>query len=45
MRDRLIHGYDEVDLSIVWRTATVRVPVLLADLRPLIPPDTDLISS
>lgn len=28
MRNRLIHGYDSVDDSIVWKAATERVPVL-----------------
>ena len=28
MRDRLIHGYDGVDVSIVWETATSDVPLL-----------------
>jgi uncharacterized protein with HEPN domain len=29
MRNRIIHGYDSVDLDIVWR-------ILVEDLRPLI---------
>jgi uncharacterized protein with HEPN domain len=37
MRDRLIHGYDIVDLEEVWKTATVDVPSLLAALEPLVP--------
>lgn len=39
MRDRLIHGYRQVDVELVWRTATVAttevekaVERLLADL-------------
>jgi uncharacterized protein with HEPN domain len=28
MRDRLIHGYDNVDLQEVWDTATIDVPSL-----------------
>ncbi len=28
MRDRVIHGYDSVDLEIVWRTATEQLPEL-----------------
>src|SRR4051812_2065374 len=28
MRNRLIHGYDEVDQNIVWDVATVRIPQL-----------------
>jgi len=29
MRDRLIHGYDSVDLDQLWKTATEDVPALL----------------
>lgn len=29
MRNRLVHGYDSVDLDVVWRTATEEVPALL----------------
>lgn len=28
MRDNLIHGYDEVNLQIVWRTVQARLPEL-----------------
>lgn len=38
MRDRLIHGYDEVDLDEVWRTVTRDVPALLEQIEPLLPP-------
>jgi uncharacterized protein with HEPN domain len=34
MRNRLIHGYDEVSLTVVWD-----VPALIAQLEPLVPPD------
>jgi len=37
MRDKLIHGYDHVDLEEVWRAATRDVPELLAYLEPLLP--------
>jgi uncharacterized protein with HEPN domain len=37
MRDKLIHDYDEVDLDIVWMTATQEVPVFLSMISPLIP--------
>lgn len=30
MRDRIIHGYDTVDLGIVWRTIKQRIP----EIRP-----------
>lgn len=37
MRDRLIHGYDKINWSLVWVTATQEVPKLLAELEPLVP--------
>jgi uncharacterized protein with HEPN domain len=37
MRDKLIHGYDIVDLDEVWKTATQDVPDLLAWLDPRLP--------
>lgn len=33
MRDRLIHGYDDVDLAIVWETVTRFIPPTLPELR------------
>ena len=35
MRNRLIHGYFDVDAEIVWKTATVELPALLESLRRL----------
>ena len=37
MRDKLIHGYDVVDLEEVWRTATTDVCEFLSMLEPLLP--------
>lgn len=37
MRDILIHGYDIVDWSEVWKTATSDVPELLTGIAPLLP--------
>ena len=37
MRDRLIHGYDDVDLGEVWRTVEHDLPRLISTLEPLIP--------
>jgi uncharacterized protein with HEPN domain len=37
MRDKLIHGYDIVDLEQVWQTADSDVPALLAEIGPLLP--------
>lgn len=38
MRHRLIHGYNEVRLDLVWEVARHRLPELIASLQPLIPP-------
>ena len=35
MRNRLVHGYDDVDLDEVWATATKDVPSLLRTLARL----------
>lgn len=32
MRNRLIHGYYDVNLDIVWKTVTEDLPVLIAQL-------------
>lgn len=37
LRHRLIHGYGDVRLDIVWRVATEKLPHLVSTLRPLIP--------
>jgi uncharacterized protein with HEPN domain len=36
MRDRLIHGYREVDPSLVWRTATTATVAAEEELRALL---------
>lgn len=35
MRNRLIHGYFDIDPTIVWKTATVEIPALVPLLREL----------
>ena len=37
MRDKLIHGYDIVDLDEVWKTANTDVPDLLPLLEAMLP--------
>lgn len=39
MRSRLIHGYDEVSLNLVWDVIQHDIPALIAQVEPLIPPD------
>ena len=38
MRNRLIHGYDEVDLNILWETLVHELPELIATLKRILPP-------
>lgn len=40
MRDRLIHGYRRVDLSIVWETATRLIPTLMPKVAKAIEEET-----
>jgi uncharacterized protein with HEPN domain len=35
MRNRLVHGYDTVDLDVLWDTITVDLPPLVAQLEKL----------
>ena len=45
MRHRLIHGYGEVRLDVVWAVVRDDLPALIETLRSLIPPDTDKYTS
>jgi uncharacterized protein with HEPN domain len=38
MRDRLIHGYFDVNPDIVWQTVRQDLPPLLAQLEKILPP-------
>jgi uncharacterized protein with HEPN domain len=37
MRDRLLHGYDDVDLDLVWKTVDADLPALVTRLEALAP--------
>lgn len=37
MRDRLVHGYDDVDLDLVWKTITDDLPALIERLERFAP--------
>ena len=37
MRNRLVHGYFDIDANIVWKTVTVELPQLVRRLRALTP--------
>ena len=36
MRHRLVHAYADINLDILWTTATAAAPELLAKIRPLL---------
>ena len=38
MRHRLIHGYGDVRLDIVWDVAFAKLPPMIEALEPLVPP-------
>ena len=35
MRNRLIHGYDSVDLDVLWDTIDVDLPPLIAEIEKI----------
>jgi uncharacterized protein with HEPN domain len=37
MRDRLLHGYDDVDLELVWKTVDEDLSPLVEQLKALAP--------
>ncbi|MCU0516167.1 MAG: DUF86 domain-containing protein [Oscillatoria sp. Prado101] len=39
MRNRLVHAYFDIRLDVVWRTVTEDLPVLIAELENIIPPE------
>lgn len=39
MRNRLIHGYDVIDLDILWQTVTVDLPDLISALEAVVIPE------
>lgn len=41
MRNRIVHAYFNVQLEILWRVVQDELPVLIAQLEPLVPPETD----
>jgi uncharacterized protein with HEPN domain len=36
MRDRLIHGYDDVDHALLWKAVTENVPSLLSTVHQML---------
>jgi uncharacterized protein with HEPN domain len=41
MRDKLIHGYDTVDLDEAWNTVSSDIPRLISLLEPLAPSEVE----
>jgi uncharacterized protein with HEPN domain len=41
MRNRLVHGYFDVDLDEVWSTITRDLPILIAQIEPLMGSNPD----
>jgi uncharacterized protein with HEPN domain len=39
MRHRLIHGYAELDLDLLWEAASADVPKLITELQQIVPPE------
>ncbi len=39
MRNRLVHDYDDVNLSIVWDVVQAEIPPLIEELKSQIPPE------
>ena len=39
MRNRLIHGYDFLDLDILWQTVNEDLPLLIAELEKTVSPE------
>lgn len=39
MRNRLVHEYDDVNLSIVWDVVQLEIPPLIEELKSQIPPE------
>ena len=40
MRNRLVHACFEIDLRLVWDTVRNDLPPLIAQLEPLVPPES-----
>ena len=41
MRNRLVHGYFDINLERVWETVQRDIPRLVSQLEPLAPPETE----
>ncbi len=41
MRNRMIHGYRDVDMELVWETVQRHIPPLILQLEALLPPEAE----
>jgi len=40
-RDRLVHGYDQVDLDILWDILTLDLPPMISELERILGPESE----
>jgi len=45
LRNRLVHGYDSVDMDILWQILQQDIPMLIAALERVVPPESPRRSS
>ncbi len=41
MRNRIVHAYFDVRLDVLWNVVQDELPVLIAQLEPLVPPEAE----
>lgn len=41
LRNRIVHEYDDYDMDIVWRVASVELPMLIERLEGIVPQEPD----
>ena len=41
MRNRMIHGYEDIDMDIVWNTVDQHIPRLIQQLEHMVPPEAE----
>ena len=39
MRNRMIHGYDDIDVAIAWDTVEQHIPRLISPIERTVPPE------
>ena len=41
LRNRVVHGYFDVDLELIWQIVHQDIPILIDQLQDLLPPESD----